>query len=65
MNYSRNEKIALTEGKIYEIAGKRILIDEVKSITRIYVFFLDENNKVYGRRRMLGSLKNQKIKEID
>lgn len=52
--------IVLEEKKIYQIDGKKYLIDE-NTYNKTYVWMLDENDQPYGRRRMIGGLKNKEI----
>lgn len=59
--YNKKEKpIYLEVDHIYQIEGKKYLVDE-KTYNKIYVWLVDEENEPYGRRRTLGVIKNKEV----
>jgi hypothetical protein len=59
--YNKKEKpISLELDHIYQIEGKKYLIDE-KTHNKTYVWLVDEENEPYGRRRTLGGIKNKEV----
>lgn len=59
--YNKKEKpINLELDHIYQIDGKKYLIDE-KAHNKTYVWLVDDQNKAYGRRRTLGGIKNKEV----
>ena len=62
--YNKKEKpIVLEVNHIYEIDGKKYLIDE-RTYNKTYVWLVDDDNEAYGRRRTLGGIKNRKIVKL-
>lgn len=61
MYKSKKEKpIVLEENQVYQIDGKKYLVSET-TFNKTYVWMLDENNEPYGRRRIIGGLKNKEV----
>lgn len=59
--YNKKEKpISLELDNIYQIEGKKYLIDE-KTYNKTYVWLVDDQNEPYGRRRTLGGIKNKEV----
>lgn len=59
--YNKKEKpINLELNHIYQIEGKKYLIDE-KTYNKTYVWLVDDQNEPYGRRRTLGGIKNKEV----
>ncbi len=64
MYKSKKEKpIVLEVDQIYLIDGKKYLVDET-TFNKTYVWMLDEKNQPYGRRRMIGGLKNKEVVKL-
>lgn len=47
-------------GRIYELEGQKYVIDEI-GFNKVYGYQVDESHKPYGRRRILGSLKKERL----
>ncbi|NCX05370.1 MAG: hypothetical protein EBW68_06265 [Actinobacteria bacterium] len=59
--YNKKEKpIVLEVDRIYQIEGKKYLIDE-NAYNKTYVWLVDDGNEPYGRRRTLGGIKNKEV----
>lgn len=59
--YNKKEKpISLELDHVYQIEGKKYLIDE-KTYNKTYVWLVDDQNEPYGRRRTLGGIKNKEV----
>ena len=59
--YNKKEKpIVLEVDRIYQIEGKKYLIDE-NAYNKAYVWLVDDENEPYGRRRTLGGIKNKEV----
>jgi hypothetical protein len=60
---TEKNKTVVEVGKVYEIEDQRYLIDEI-GFNKVYGFQVDDNNKPYGRRRIVGSLKKKEIRLV-